>query len=140
MATNTKENGFEKLIVDYLVDTNHYLQGNRTDFNKEFAIDEQCFWTFLKATQQSKLDAFHLPDLSLEKRKFLTRLRDDISKYGIIYLLRKGFKYLHLKFDLYYALPTPENEKAVELYNHNCFSVTRQVQYSSTFPILLSIL
>jgi len=136
MATNTKENGFEKLIVDYLVDTNHYLQGNRTDFNKEFAIDEQCFWTFLKATQQSKLDAFHLPDLSLEKRKFLTRLRDDISKYGIIYLLRKGFKYLHLKFDLYYALPTPENEKAVELYNHNCFSVTRQVQYSSTFPNL----
>lgn len=136
MPTNTKENGFEKLIVDYLVETNNYLPGSRTDFNKEFAIDELYLWNFLKATQQSKLDALHLPELNIEKRKFLTRLRDDIAKYGIIHLLRKGFKYLHLHFDLYYALPTLENEKAVELYNLNSFSVTRQVNYSTAFPNL----
>lgn len=136
MPTNTKENGFEELIVDYLVDNNKYLSGSRTDFNKEFAIDERLLWDFLKATQQSKLDALHLPEIEIEKRKFLTRLRDDIAKHGIIHLLRKGFKYLHLHFDLYYVLPTQENEKAVELYNQNRFSVTRQVHYSIAFPNL----
>ena len=51
MVTNTKENGFEKLIVYYLVDKNNYLPGNSTDFNKEFAIDELYLWNSLKATQ-----------------------------------------------------------------------------------------
>lgn len=58
MPTNTKENDFEELIVDYLVENNKYLLGNRTDFNNEFAIDEHLLWDFLKATQQAKLNAY----------------------------------------------------------------------------------
>lgn len=47
MTTNTKENGFESLIVDYLVTQNHYEQGANSDYNKEFAIDETRLFRFL---------------------------------------------------------------------------------------------
>ncbi len=136
MHTNTREDGLEKLIVDYLVDQNNFQAGFSADYNKEFAVDERCLWDFLKATQGAKLEALHIETLPLEKKKFLTRLRDDIGKQGVIQILRKGFKYLHLRFDLYYALPTAQNKKAVELYNQNCFSVTRQLHYSTEFPKL----
>ena len=38
--TNTRENGFETLIVNWLVEHNGYEEGNNTDYNKEYAIDE----------------------------------------------------------------------------------------------------
>ena len=31
MPTNTKENGFETLITEYLVNNNHYEEGNNSD-------------------------------------------------------------------------------------------------------------
>ena len=34
MATNMKENGFETLIVRYLVDKNHYEEGLNSEYNK----------------------------------------------------------------------------------------------------------
>ena len=34
MATNMKENGFETLIVRYLVDNNHYEEGLNSEHNK----------------------------------------------------------------------------------------------------------
>ncbi len=46
MATNMKENGFETMIVKYLVENNHYEEGGNSDYNKIYAIDEvkcACF-------------------------------------------------------------------------------------------------
>ena len=40
MPSNTKENGFETLIVDTLVNSNGYEQGGTTEYNKQYAIDE----------------------------------------------------------------------------------------------------
>lgn len=34
MATNMKENGFETMIVKYLVENNHYEEGSNSDYNK----------------------------------------------------------------------------------------------------------
>ena len=34
MATNMKENGFETLIVRYLVDNNQYEEGLNSEYNK----------------------------------------------------------------------------------------------------------
>lgn len=136
MITNTKENGFETLIVDHLVHAHGYEPGQSSDYNKEYALDEARLWRFLRATQPQKLDALHIEELPLEKKKFLTRLRDDLGKQGVVKLLREGFKYIHLHFDLYYPMPTPQNLKAVELYTQNIFSVTRQLNYSTAYPKL----
>ena len=41
MPSNTKENGFETLIVEYLIDNNGYEQGDTSEYNKgtNVAID-----------------------------------------------------------------------------------------------------
>ena len=51
MATNMKENGFETLIVRYLVDNNHYEEGLNSEYNKTYAIDEVRLFRFLNDTQ-----------------------------------------------------------------------------------------
>lgn len=46
MATNMKENGFEILIVRYLMDNNHYEEGLNSDYNRTYAIDEVRLFRF----------------------------------------------------------------------------------------------
>ena len=65
-----------------------------------------------------------------ERVKFFTRLRDEITKHGIIHVLRKGFRYNTQLFDLYYPLPTEGNNTAKQLYDENIFGVIRQLHYS----------
>ena len=43
MPSNTKENGFETLIVNWLVNENGYEQGTNADYNQEYAIDEERY-------------------------------------------------------------------------------------------------
>ena len=40
MPTNIKENGFETLIVEYLVSQNGYEEDSNEDYNKTYAIDD----------------------------------------------------------------------------------------------------
>ena len=51
--TNTRENGFETLIVNWLVEHNGYEEGSNADYNKEYAIDETRLFRFLQDTQPS---------------------------------------------------------------------------------------
>ncbi|HNW50489.1 MAG TPA: type I restriction endonuclease [Prolixibacteraceae bacterium] len=136
MTTNTKENGFETLIVDYLVTQNNYEQGTNTDYNKDYAIDETRLFRFLQDTQSDKIEALHILDSDLQKGKFLSKLKQELGNSGIVDVLRKGMRYLHLILDFYYVTPSEKNIKAKELYNKNIFSVTRQVRYSKEYPNL----
>lgn len=136
MTTNTKENGFETLIVDYLVTQNQYELGNNTDYNKEFAIDETRLFRFLQETQAEKIEALHILDSELQRSKFLNKLKQELGNRGVIDVIRKGMRYLHLILDFYYVTPSDQNVKAKELYNQNIFSVTRQVRYSKEYPNL----
>lgn len=141
MMTDTTETGLENIIVTYLVEQNKFEQGMNDDYSKEYAIDEVRLWRFLQTTQQDKLDAIHILERPLEKKKFLTKLREELGSTtkgagGVIKLMRDGFRYLHLTFELYNALPTAQNKKAVDMYGQNIFSVTRQLRYSKSYPKL----
>lgn len=135
VKTDTTEKGFEELIVKHLVEVNNYEYGESEDFNKEYAIDEERLWRFIRNTQPEIFENLNI-DQTLERSKFLTRLSQELSKVGIIQLLRKGFKYLHYHIDLYNATPNEQNLNAVEAYEQNIFSVIRQVRYSKEFPSL----
>lgn len=133
MPSNTKENGFETLIVDCLVNRNNFEQGVNADFNQEYAIDEVRLFHFLNATQADTVKELHIMDSDVEKKKFLDRLSRKLSDNGIIEILRKGFKYKHKTLDMYMVLPSEGNQIAANLYNKNIFSVTRQLQYSKEY-------
>lgn len=136
MPSNIKENGFETLIVDSLVNENHYEQGNNADYNKGYAIDETRLFRFLADTQKTALEELHILDSTLEKDRFFKQLDKKLKTDGVIELLRKGMRYKHLRLDLFYVRPSLHNPDAAENYAKNIFSVTRQLQYSRTNPLL----
>lgn len=60
----------------------------------------------------------------------MARLQGEISKRGVIDVLRHGLKHGPHHLDLFYGTPSPGNAKAAERYSANRFSVTRQLRYS----------
>jgi len=129
MPTNTKESGFETLIVKHLIEVNGYEEGRNSDYNKDYAIDETRLFRFLESTQLEKLEKLGL-DMEANKIKFLNRLQGEIAKNGVIAILRNGFKVYPVTLDMFYMTPSENNPTAKALYQQNIFSVTRQLMYS----------
>lgn len=129
MPTNTKEDGFETLIVKYLTEVNGYEEGKNSDYNKDYAVDETRLFKFLEETQPEKLEKLGL-EFEANRIKFLNRLQGEITKNGVIDLLRNGFKIYPVTLDMFYMTPSEHNPTAKSLYNQNIFSVTRQLMYS----------
>ena len=128
-----KENGFETLIVRYLVDNNHYEEGLNSEYNKTYAIDEGRLFRFLNDTQYKKMQELRIEESEIEKKKFLDRLSRKLSDDGVINIIRKGVKYKNHTLDFYMVQPSDGNVEAVKSYNKNIFSVTRQLRYSGDY-------
>ena len=129
--TDTKENGLETLIVNWLVEHNGYEEGTNADYNKEYAIDETRLFRFLKTTQPEQFDLLGIGQSEQKRRSFLNRLQSEIAKRGIIDVLRNGIKVYPADIILFYLTPSENNIKAQEHFEQNIFSVTRQLRYSS---------
>ena len=129
--TNTKENGLETFIVNWLVEHNGYEEGSNADYNKEYAIDETRLFRFLEKTQPEQFKLLGLNASEQKKRTFLNRLQSELAKRGIIDVLRNGIKVYPADIILFYLTPSESNIKAQEHFEQNIFSVTRQLRYSS---------
>ena len=128
--TNTRENGFETLIVNWLVEHNGYEEGNNADYNKEYAIDETRLFRFLQDTQPAQMGKLGVFQSEQKKRQFLNRLQGELAKRGIIDVLRNGIKVYPVDLIMFYLTPTENNVKAGKMFERNIFSVTRQLRYS----------
>ena len=92
LFTNTKESGFETLIVDWLVQHNGYEEGANSDYDKEYAVDETRLLRFLRDTQPTEIAKLGIDASETKKRQFFNRLSSEITKRGIIDVLRNGVK------------------------------------------------
>lgn len=128
--TDKTEKGFETLIVNWLVDQNGYQQGTNEDYNKEYAIDETRLFRFLNDTQPKEMAKLGVNQSDQKKRQFLNRLSGEITRRGIIDVLRNGIKAYPADLILFYFTPTENNEQAKRLFDQNIFSVTRQLRYA----------
>ena len=112
---------------------NGYYMGYANDFNTKYAIDEVRFWHFLETTQAEELAK--IQKQNDWKLKILDRLDRMIKKYGVVKLLRKGLDVDDAHFTLFYVLPLASSSQSVkDNFEHNEFSVTRQLRYSLTNP------
>ena len=89
---DTSERGLEDIIVAHLRDVNGYNQGTSGDYDKTFAMLPANVEAFLRKTQPEKVDELRIFSNNIERNKFFTRLRDEITKRGITDVLRKGFQ------------------------------------------------
>lgn len=152
MPTDTSEKGLESLIVAAMTGrgevtspaptqrlahderaaygTSEWLAGDPKDYDREYAVDLVQLRAFLRATQKETARALELDKDSPTRRKFLARLQGEITKHGIIHVLRDGIKHERYNIEFFYGTPTPGNEKAEKRFAANRFSVTRQLRYS----------
>lgn len=150
MPTDTSEGGLEELITRRLTGQRipspdaestadesllsyrgaGYVEGNSSDYNREYALDVEKLRSFLHATQPDVAESFEIDQATPERRKFLHRIQGQVAKRGIVDVLRSGIKHGPAHIDLFYGTPSPGNERARELFEQNIFSVTRQLRYS----------
>lgn len=107
-----------------------WICGAPKDCDREYCVDLVQLSAFLKATQPKVAKTLALDDDNPTRRKFLARLQGEISKRGVIDVLRNGVKHGPHHIELFYGTPSPGNEEARRLNALNRFSVTRQLRYS----------
>jgi type I restriction enzyme R subunit len=129
-TTDTSEKGLETLIFNALVKDAHYQPGTNEDYLKEYALDLEKLMDFLSSTQPHVVETLSLDRDGPGRTQFLNRLQGEITKNGVIDVLRKGIKHGPASVELFYGTPTPGNTKAETLYDANIFSVTRQLRFS----------
>ena len=149
MRTDTTERGLERLICAALAghpcdpptsgtmgdppDTYGgvgWTGGNPHDYDREYCVDLIQLGAFLRATQPEAAESLGLAEDGFTRRRFLARLQGEISKRGVIDVLRHGVRHGAHDLDLFYGAPSPGNEEARERFAQNRFSVTRQLRYS----------
>jgi type I restriction enzyme R subunit len=128
-TTDTSEKGLESLIVADMTAAS-WTPGASEDYNREYAVDLVQLRAFVHATQEPLVAAFNLDEEGPACRKFLARLQGEITKRGVIDVLRSGINHGAHHLDLFYGTPSPGNPKAAERFAANRFSVTRQLKYS----------
>ena len=150
MTTDTTEKGLEALIVAAMTGPQPaepapgaatkdasapysipgWIPGDPKDYDRAHAVDLAQLRVFLYATQAVAAQALDLDHDSPTRRKSLSRLQGEISKRGVIDVLRNGVKHGPHALELFYGTPSPGNPKAAQRFAANRFSVTRQLRYS----------
>ena len=149
MWTDTSERGLERLICTALTGDpcdaalaptglegeaaaggTGWICGAPNDYDREYTVDLAQLLAFLGETQPAAFEGLRLENDGPARRKFLARLQGEISKRGVVDVLRKGIKDGPHHVELFYGTPSPGNPAATERYARNRFSVTRQLHYS----------
>ncbi len=148
-TTNTSEAGLEALITAALTGAGPasssggrvseaaatyggvgWVAGDSRDYDRAHAVDLARLLAFLTATQPRAVEALGLAEEAPRREKFLARLQGEITRRGVIDVLRKGVKDGPASVTLFYGTPSPGNVAAAERHAANVFSVTRQLRYS----------
>jgi type I restriction enzyme R subunit len=124
------ELAFEEAIEEVLLN-NGYVKGIDLDYHKEYALDENLLFQFLKNSQPQKWqksEGLHKTDTTT---KLLQRLHKELELRGALDVIRNGFTDNGVTYDMAYFKPeTSLNADAEKHYYNNILSVTRQVKYS----------
>ncbi|MBE0411469.1 MAG: type I restriction endonuclease subunit R, partial [Anaerolineales bacterium] len=145
-TSDTSEKGLESLIFNSLTGYGsgavpgaegvretgsvRYLAGDPKDYDRDHAVDIDKLLAFLETTQPRVFTQLGIAADGPARLKFLARLQGEIAKRGVVDVLRKGIQHGAASVDLFYGAPSPGNPKAVERFEANLFSVTRQLRYS----------
>ncbi len=126
------ETTFETAIVQALVETGGYTQGNSSDYSPESGMFKNEVLNFLQNSQPKnwqKIAAIHGDDVD---NRIIQRIYKEMDLRGSLDVLRNGFVDYGVRFKLAFFKPAsglnPETER---LYSLNQLKVARQVYYSA---------
>ncbi len=88
-----------------------WLPGKPADYDREYCVDLVKLTEFLSATQDKIADELDLGEDSPTRRRFLSRLQGEISRRGIVDVLRKGVQHGAHHITLFYGTPSAGNPR-----------------------------
>ncbi|EOC5006095.1 type I restriction endonuclease subunit R [Campylobacter upsaliensis] len=126
--TNYTEKDLERFIESALLE-NGYIKRESKDYDKSLGVDRELFLNFLHSTQAKTLQELEIR--GIKEQELLKRIFSQIQDKGIVKALQAGVKIRDITIKLAHPKPNSSaNEKAIENYNKNIFSITRQLYFS----------
>ena len=127
----TSENTFETAIIEDLVASGGYREGEASAYSPELGMFKTEVLQFLQTTQPkqwNKLAAIHGEDVS---NRVIARLYKEMDLRGSLDVIRNGFVDYGVRFKMAYFKPELGlNPDTLALYEHNQLKVVRQVYFS----------
>ncbi|EHQ5392982.1 type I restriction endonuclease subunit R [Campylobacter upsaliensis] len=125
---NYTEKDLESLIEAHLLN-NGYIKRESKDYDKSLCMDKELFERFLQSTQAKALQ--ELEKRNIKEQALLKRVVSQIQNKGILKALQAHIEIMGVKLFLAYPKPNSSaNPQALENYEKNIFSITRQLYYS----------
>lgn len=143
-TSDLKEKNFEADIERYLITEGGYVKGNQDTYDKEQAIDMPVLISFIEKTQPKQWKRYVTKYGDKAERQLYRVFQDDVTRYGLIYVLRKGISDVGINIRFCYFAPASSlNDELVANYHANILTVTRQFAYSklnrNTIDMVLSL-
>tara|TARA_X000000950_G_C13915612_1_gene660854 strand:+ start:3221 stop:6163 length:2943 start_codon:yes stop_codon:yes gene_type:complete len=109
-----------------------FFSRNYKDYDRELCLIHDEVIDFIKNTQQEKWNKLIEINGVQTEKKLLKRISSEISKRGIIDVIRNKVVDLGIEFDLCYYQPKSDlNPDLKKLYDFNKFTLVRQLHYST---------
>ena len=142
--TNLKEKNFEEDIEQYLLSEGGYTKGSQKTYDKDKAIDMPTLISFIEKTQPKEWKRYVAKYGDNSSKQLYRVFQDDVVRYGLISVLRKGVTDFGIPIRFCYFAPASElNEGLVAKYRANILTVTRQFSYTTrnhnTIDMVLSL-
>lgn len=125
---NYTEKDLESLIEAHLLN-NGYIKRVSKDYDKNLCVDKELFLHFLESSQKDSLEK--LEQKNIGEQEFLKEVSSQIRRRGILKTLQTGIEIRSVTIKLAYSKPiSSDNPQALENYEKNIFSITRQLYFS----------
>ncbi|EPC8965875.1 type I restriction endonuclease subunit R [Campylobacter upsaliensis] len=122
------EKNLESFIESSLLKSG-YIKRESKDYDKSLGVDRELFLNFLHSTQAKTLQELEIR--GIKEQELLKRIFSQIQDKGSLKALQAGVKIRDITIKLAHPKPNSSaNEKAIEDYNKNIFSITRQLYFS----------
>lgn len=122
------EKDLESFIEAHLLESG-YIKRESKDYDKSLGVDRELFLNFLHSTQAKTLQELEIR--GIKEQELLKRIFSQIQDKGSLKALQAGVKIRDITIKLAHPKPNSSNNpQAIEDYNKNIFSITRQLYFS----------
>lgn len=126
-VANCKEKNLEAAIETWLTREGGYRKGDQAHYDHDRAIDMSELIAFIEATQPKEWNKYKKKYGDQSEAQLYADFQENVAAYGLIHVLRNGFKNLGIALRPAFFRPNSElNEELMEKYRANRLTVVRQ--------------
>ena len=129
---DTTEKRFESDIESFFLSPKGGYTKNTDTYNAKHALYTDTLIRFVKKTQPKEWKRFEMQNSTAPEEKFVRAFQNACDMYGLLSVLRNGFKHRGITFHVCYFKPESTlSDTALTLYDANEITLNRQWYYSA---------